>query len=63
MSVETFNGLDDCSTDRLVNGFPKVTIVSGLGILDSCITLCNSITRRQLGQTNVSYWMDEPELE
>jgi len=53
MSDEIFNGLDDCSTDRLLNGFPKVAIVSGLAIVDSCIILCNSITRRQLGQTNV----------
>lgn len=63
MSDEIFNGLDDCSTDRLANGFPKVAIASGLGIVDSCIILCNSITRLQLGQTNVSYWMDEPKLE
>lgn len=63
MSEEIFSGLVDCFTERLVNGFPRVGIVSGLGIFDSCIVLCNSITRLQLGQTNVSYRMDEPELE
>jgi hypothetical protein len=48
---EIFNRLVDCSRDRLAKGLPNVGIASGLGILDICIILRNSIARPQLGHT------------